>query len=75
MVEIGKRYTGTEYAFKGTIEILEINPETDYCRVKLTYHGAIWEETWSFNTFHWGLDAGEYRELEENEENPYEKYN
>ena len=75
MVEIGKRYTGTQYSFKGTIEILEINPETDYLRVKLIYNGATWEETWNLKDFTWGLDALEYRELEENEENPYEKYN
>lgn len=73
MVEIGKRYTGTQYAFRGTIEVLEVNPETDYLRVKLTYKGTTWEETWILKDFTWGIEISEYRELEENEENPYEK--
>jgi hypothetical protein len=73
MVEVGKRYTGTQYAFKGTIIPLDINPETDNVRVKLIYHGTTWEETWNLKDFNWGLDAGEYVELDEDEENPNEK--
>lgn len=73
MVEVGKRYTGTQYAFKGTIIPLEINPETGSVRVKLIYHGTAWEETWELKYFNFGLDSGEYVELEEDEENPNEK--
>jgi hypothetical protein len=39
----------------------------------LIYHGTTWEETWNLKDFNWGLDAGEYVELDEDEENPNEK--
>lgn len=72
MVEIGKNYTGTGYAFKGTITPLELNPETEVLRVKLTYLGNTWEETWNLTDFNYGLDSEQYRELGPDEQNPYE---
>lgn len=67
MVEIGKKYTGTQqYGFQGIIEVLEFNPETNYLRVKLTNkNGTSWEETWSLQDFEYGLSTGGYVEIVE----------